>query len=95
MANDYEPDYERADGLPEARQAQAEREYYEGQPSGIDVMNRCGVGMLGAQVRILMPTHRMSAAEARVHAAWLVAVAEAIDPDGTPFEEILVAVRNT
>lgn len=59
----------------------------------IDITNRCAVGASGAQIRILMPRHRFSAAEALVHAAWLVTIAEAITPGSPTFDQVLEAVR--
>jgi hypothetical protein len=60
----------------------------------IDTLNSRGVGLLGGQVTVLNPARRLSAAEARVFAAWLVTVADVADPDGVPFEQVLEAVQN-
>lgn len=63
--------------------------------SDIDTLNRCAVGALGGQISILSPPRRLSPAEARTFAAWLVSVADAVDPDGVPFDQVLEAVRAT
>jgi hypothetical protein len=59
-----------------------------------DVVNWQGVGTRAGQV--VVPRHRLSMApwEAMVHAAWLVTIAEVLDPD-LDFEAIREAVRST
>lgn len=55
------------------------------------------VGVQGLErITVLMPTRVMSPAQAIRHAAWLVAMAEIVDPslEGR-FAEVLKAVQNT
>lgn len=64
----------------------------------IDIFNRYLVGAHGGGVVVLNPSLRgfvLTGEDARVFAAWLVAVADGVDPDGAPFDEVLAAVRNT
>lgn len=70
----------------------------------IDIGNRQMVGSQGDHVVVVMPQARMTPAEAMVHAAWLVTIAEAADllaapRDGTwkplVFDDIRHEVRNT
>lgn len=60
---------------------------------GLTVENRHGVTHAGPHVRVLNPPRgRLTADEARAFAAWLVVMAERVDPDGTPFSLVLGAV---
>jgi len=62
----------------------------------IDIANRQMVGVRGHQeIVVLAPFRRLTPDEARAHAAWLVVLAESLDPDGPPFAEVLEAVRGT
>jgi hypothetical protein len=61
---------------------------------GTETANWHAVGCRGGQVTVMMPPVTMSADAALLHAAWLVAVAEALDPS-QPFEAYLAAVRST
>ncbi len=61
----------------------------------IETANQQLVGARGDRIFVMGAIHQMTPAEARRHAAWLVIVADVIDPDGTPFDEVLAAVRST
>ena len=63
----------------------------------LDTTNDQLVGVQGGTlVTILLPKARMTPAQAIRHAAWLVAMAEAVDPDAHyAFEQTLDAVRGT
>ena len=63
--------------------------------SDLELMNAQLVGAQAGMVVVQFPVTVMEPEHARVHAAWLVSVADALDPDGTPFDEVLAAVRNT
>jgi len=59
----------------------------------ISILNRQAVGHGGDdRVVVLLPLQTMTRAEALVHAAWLVAIADASDAE---FTAILDRVRNT
>jgi hypothetical protein len=60
----------------------------------IDTSNNQLVGMQGKTVIVAFPTAVMSPENALRHAAWLVAVAEAVAPE-LDFAAVLEAVRNT
>jgi hypothetical protein len=72
--------------------------------SEIDIGNYQLVGSHDGDVVVTLPKARMTPAEAMVHAAWLVTIAEAADllaapRDGTwkplVFDDICYEVRNT
>lgn len=60
----------------------------------IDTRNRQFVGAMGDRVVVAALKGSMTADEAISHAAWLVAVAECLDPTH-PFEDVYAAVSNT
>lgn len=62
----------------------------------IDTGNDQLVSMTMERVTVLLPANSMTPADAIRHAAWLVAVAEIIDPslEGR-FADVLKAVQNT
>lgn len=63
-------------------------------PSGtIDIDNRHMVGALGQRIVVMNPPKSMTADEALVFAAWLVALAEY--QASAKFEDILARVQNT
>jgi hypothetical protein len=63
--------------------------------SELTVPNRQFVGAHAGRVGVMFPVANMTGDEARVHAAWLVAVADIVDPAGPSFDEIREAVRLT
>jgi hypothetical protein len=71
--------------------------------SEIDIGNTQLVGVQGGDVVVILPRGIMTPAEAMVHAAWLVTIAETADllaaPHGTwkplVFDDICHEVRNT
>ena len=61
----------------------------------VDANLQC-VSTQGMNVVVLAPKQRMTAAEALVHAAWLVALADSVRGEDDPtFEQALEAVRGT
>jgi hypothetical protein len=60
----------------------------------VDTVNYQMVGVQGGRVTVTLPKPAMTPAEAVLHAAWLVALAEALDPD-VDFAAVLAAVRST
>ncbi len=55
----------------------------------MDLMNSQMVGVNGDDIVIMLPKQRMSMVEALVHAAWIVALADNMIPDGPRFQSIL------
>lgn len=59
----------------------------------IDTGNWQMVAAQGPNVLVMMPMQKMTPAEALTHAAWLVEMASAIDPD-LAFEDYQKAIRS-
>jgi len=57
----------------------------------MDTTNKQLVSTNGEQILVIMPAQRMSKADALLHAAWLVALAD----DDDTFADVLEAVQNT
>lgn len=61
----------------------------------IDTFNKFGVGAIGDDIAILLPVGRISKGDARLLAAWLVALSS-FGPDGREqFNKVLDAVLDT
>lgn len=62
----------------------------------VDTTNDYLVGAAGGDLTIAFPAlGKIPPANARRLAAWLAVLADAVDPDGPSFDEVLVAVRST
>lgn len=59
----------------------------------IDTSNYQLVGVRGGNIVVMAPRSEMSKAEALLHAAWLVALADDSD-DGSGFRAILEAIQS-
>lgn len=65
-------------------------------PSEIDTGNASLVGVRGDHITVLLPARTLTPTEALVHAAWLVAMADTIDPGAAAqFAEVYAAVMST
>ena len=60
----------------------------------INTMNVQLAGAQGDSVVVMIPRNVMTPDEALLHAAWLVQIADVLDPEHS-FDDYLQAVRNT
>lgn len=60
----------------------------------IETFNAQMVGVSAGKIVVMMPKREMTKAEAILHAAWLVALADESD-DQADFKRVLEAVQNT